>query len=200
MDHKVKPKACEGCPLYDNNDEFFRDSIPPKSKLLVVWDIPSAQTAKHGVGQSGQEKMVRVNAQKYAKLEWDEVAFAHLLRCRYWSAARGKTPAKPTAQPPKGKVLKQAIQHCRIHDRDPDHIQVHVALGALGWKVLTDNIGPRSKWLGYFHERENDAVAANEEQTHDYIRGNVPDHIIDEYFPGLTDADPGDDDESDSDA
>ena len=198
MMHKNKPDACNGCPLYDNNDEFIADAIPPSTRVLVVWDLPSAATVRDGCGKSGQEKMVRVNAMKYTQIPAYEVGFAHLMRCRQWIPPKGKSPAKPSQKPPKGKMLKQAIQHCRIHDVLQPEIEALVALGPLAWKVISDNIGSRSKWRGYYHERDDEHVAANWAQTLGYIQQNVSDEIIEQYFPGLEEKDEAESDDDEA--
>jgi uracil-DNA glycosylase len=173
MKHTRKPTTCEGCPLYDNNDEFVKDSLPEGVRILVVYDTPSKDNAAAGgAGNDKQDWRARsVNAMKFTQLKRPyDTGFGHILRCRKHAPATEKNPPRPMQTPPSGKELKAAVAHCRVHDVIPDTIEAIVAYGPIAWKTLTDGVGARSKWRGYYHERPRPAGDYNEAQLEQDVR------------------------------
>ena len=199
MEKKNKPDACIGCPLYEYGDEFVEDSLPEGVRILVVWDVPSKDNAAAGrAGNTGQDHTARsVNAMRFAKMKRPyDTGFAHVLRCRKYNPPTQRSPARP-AMPatPSGKALKEAAAHCRIYDEIPDTVETIVAYGPIAWKVLTDGVGARSKWRGYYHERTVDDGDYNEAQLNRDVHARE-----DHFLQPLTEAEaPDDDGDSDSD-
>lgn len=142
-----KPASCQGCPLYDDGDGFVPDEIVPGATTDVWLQNPGEteeRKAQPAVGSTGDDLNERF-LPAAGLTRGQDVSVRNVLRCRWRHPGTGKK----CNNLPSGKVLEQAIQHCRVHDAATG-ATVSIAAGGLAWR-MQGGPGTITDWRGFPH-------------------------------------------------
>lgn len=140
-----KPPGCQGCPFFGNGDGYVPDEITPGARVLVLLQNPGAEEEKKGkpaIGATG-DLLNETLLPQAGLTRGRDVSVANALRCRYTNPATGVRDNGL----PSGKILDQAIAHCRQYDRFSGHDLI-VAAGGAAWKAMGQT-GTISDWRGF---------------------------------------------------
>lgn len=143
----VKTAGCLGCPLYDDGNGFVPDEIVASAKVDVWLQNPGEteeNRARPAVGSTGDDLNDKF-LPAAGLTRGQDVSVRNVLRCRWRHPGTGKK----TNNLPSGKVLEQAIKHCRTYDAATG-ATVSIAAGALAWRMF-GGPGTITDWRGFPH-------------------------------------------------
>ena len=140
----MKPRECEGCPLYAQSKHgFVADTIGAHHVAVVVQDVPAIQFDGETADETSDAKLWDREFRSQVGVE--SLGWAHLIRCK-----AGKVSGKLIT----GATAKKAIAHCRVHDRFGDKFLIALSPG--GWsffsKVKKARKNGRKDWRGFYVE------------------------------------------------
>ncbi len=144
---KMKPAACQGCPLYKDGKGFVADVIDPEADVLVISQFPTTYEARTGVPRSGS--VISQHSNLYERFAGPvKKSYAHVIRCR---GQRG-TPL------PRGKALKEGAAYCRQFDIIPENTKLIVYNGIDVGKTLRPDMGVTQiqRWRGFIYPEDKE--------------------------------------------
>ena len=130
------PNTCRGCPLWKSHAKFVRDKIPDNPKLIIYYDFPASTFSGDLADETQEAKYFQTQFLPFMDMNYNEVGYAHLFRCKGGATAKGDT-------------AKRAKEHCRQYDDLSDESTI-AAPGFLAWQYFTNRAGSRKDWGGYY--------------------------------------------------
>lgn len=117
---------------------FVPDRVEAGARVLRVMDMPTQYEVRSGEANAGMS--CEAYDSNYARHAGPvSSAYTFMIRCR--GDLGGSVP--------RGKRLKDAAEHCRVHDNPVKNIELVVAVGKAAARLLRPDVGSITDWYGY---------------------------------------------------